>query len=57
LAKIAELGDKMMTLMSSTVDTTNAAEITNVLMVIKKLEAEAKFWRRSYERKTGQKIS
>jgi hypothetical protein len=38
------------------VDQTNAAELINLDLVLRRLQAEVRFWKRQYEDRIGQKI-
>jgi DNA polymerase/3'-5' exonuclease PolX len=48
--KITQLGRDIEILISSTVDATNRAELTNVEFMLQRLTAEVKLWQRMYDR-------
>jgi hypothetical protein len=48
---MGDIGDIM-----AKVDVTNAAELTNLDFIIRRLHAEVRLWIKAYEDKTGQKI-
>lgn len=48
--KIAQLGRDIEQLISSTIDATNRAELTNTEFMLQRLIAEVKLWQRMYDR-------
>jgi hypothetical protein len=48
--KIAQLGKDIEQLISTSIDATNRAELTNVDFMLQRLTAEVKLWQRIYDR-------
>lgn len=54
--KLIAMMDEMLTVMHKA-DATNAAELINLELVMKRLLYESKLWRKMYEQRTNQKIN
>jgi len=52
IGMMGEIGDIM-----AKVDQTNAAELINLEFILRRLQAETRVWIRTYENRTGQKIT